>query len=115
MKITDLFILTSPNRFHKVWKAQLARTSIDATGKTSDNAIAGVIAQIQRTDQNGSKRTYRFAENGAVFCLYWAYDSWCYDIVNPSNQITPSSCHMNAVTYEAALDQMNAHVAQYGD
>jgi hypothetical protein len=114
MKLTDLFTITKPNRYHKVYKARLVNTSLDATGKTSDAAITGVLAQVQRADRNGNKRTYRFAANGAVFCLYWAFDSWCYDIVNPANQITPSSCHMSVVTYEAALEQMQAHVAQYG-
>lgn len=114
MKITELFATEAPNRFRKVWRASMLNIALTGTGNTADLAIQDVIGQIYRQYRNGGQRTYRFAENGACFCLYWAYDAWCYDIVNAATQITPSSCHTSAKTYDEALDQMCAHVAQYG-
>ena len=113
MKLSDLFITEAPNVFHKTWKAWFLGTSFDGFGQTKDQALDAVVAHMRHASDNRGSRAYRFAANGAVFCLYWAYDCWCYDITSP-NHTYPSSCHMNVTTFSEALALMEQHVAHYG-
>lgn len=120
MKTSDLF----PTRYVKllnaanVWKANFLGTRIEATAASKEDAIAGVINQIRRIDQYGDTRVYRFAKDGTLFHMYFAYGCFCYDIVHPANgekMQTSSSCHVSAPTYQEAYEQMMRHIEQYND
>lgn len=114
MKLSDLINLEAPTRWRKYWRAKFIGTSLESEGANKDQAAANLIEQIKRNDKNCNTRYYEVADNGAVFALYWAYDSWCYDIIRADNAHQPSSCHLSAPTVTEALERMRAHARQYG-
>lgn len=113
MRIDDIIETIAPTRLHKAWKARLKGSNTEDIGNDKNQATERLIEQIRRNARNMNQRTYRIAKDGTVFCLYWAFDCWCYDIVHKLNYRMPSSCHLSVTTYSEALERMEEHVNQY--
>lgn len=101
--------------FGKPGKGHIARvgaTEWTADGPTKEAALENLKKKLTQAAEHQYARTYRFKGN-VVFCLYWAGESWHYDITSPDHP-TPSGCGFGThYTKAQALQSMEEHVAQY--
>lgn len=84
--------------------------AFEAEGDTKAAAHAAVIAEVERAS---FAHRYLFTNDGEILVVYFAYGSWCYDIVRVG-QSYPCSCS-GAPTMEECVRRATAHAEQsYG-
>ncbi len=86
-------------------------------GDSPMTAVASLLFNLQQMLRYRVNRRYFFSKSGkTVFCLYYSWGGWAYDIVKPSGTNSPSGCMMNSGTLESvAVESCRKHAEQYED
>lgn len=108
MRLQDFVNFVAPTPLKKRWRAVLA--GWEGTGSTKEHALMDAREVSERASRYQGTMRYRRALDGTVFVLYYAFDTWQYDMFHMSGNC--STAMLSARTIDEALAVMDSHVRQ---